>query len=78
MTDEVKSLIVSRRRVFWLAGAVIAAPASFLATSGARAQSDQAPAAAPTAPKKTTKTKTKKAKPAKATDPANSPPAAPK
>jgi hypothetical protein len=78
MTNEVKSQIISRRRVFSLAGAAIVAPATLLAMSGARAQSDQAPAAAPAAPKKTTKSKTKKTKPATATDPAASPPAAPK
>jgi hypothetical protein len=80
MTEEIKPQTISRRRVFWLTVATIAAPAATLALSDVRAQSDQAPAAAPAAPKKTTKTKaaTKKTKPATATDPAGAPAAAPK
>jgi predicted lipid-binding transport protein (Tim44 family) len=82
MTEEIKSQIISRRRVFWLAAAVLAMPAT-LALSDARAQSDQTPAADTTAPKKkskkTTTSKAKKAKPAEAaTDPAAAPAAAPK
>jgi predicted lipid-binding transport protein (Tim44 family) len=81
MTQEIKSQIISRRRVFWLAAAVLAMPAT-LALSDARAQSDQTPAADTTAPKKKSKTtttsKAKKAKPATATDPAAAPAAAPK
>jgi hypothetical protein len=78
MTEEIKSQIISRRRVFWLAAAVLAMPAT-LALSDARAQSDQTPAADTTAPKKKSKTtKTSKAKKAKPADPAPAPAAAPK
>jgi hypothetical protein len=81
MTDTTKSQFLSRRRVFWLALAAVAAPAATLALSDAHAQSDQTPPAADTtAPKKKTKTKskTKKTKPATSTDPAAAPAAAPK
>jgi hypothetical protein len=72
--------------MFWLAAiaAAIAAPASILAMSDARAQTDQAPAAEPSTPKKktkakaTTKTKTKKAMPGDTTAPEANPPATPK
>jgi hypothetical protein len=75
--EQIKSQIISRRRVFWLAAmaTALAAPATMLSTSDARAQqSDQAPAAQPAAPKTGKKTKKNKATPA----PASSPPAAPK
>jgi hypothetical protein len=60
MSEEVRLPVVSRRRLFWLLAmsAAIAAPASMLLMSGARAQSDQAPAAEPSAPKKKAKAKT--------------------
>jgi hypothetical protein len=81
MSSEIKLQIISRRRVFWLAVAALAAPAVTLVLSEARAQSDQAPAD-PAAPQKKTKkkadAKTKKTKPATATDPATTPAAAPK
>ena len=75
--EQIKSQIISRRRVFWLAAmaTALAAPATMLSTSDARAQqSDQALAAQPAAPKTGKKTKKNKATPA----PASSPPAAPK
>jgi hypothetical protein len=82
MSEQIKSQIISRRRLFWLAAvaAALAAPATMLSTPDARAQqSDQAPVAQPTAPKTgEKKKKTKKATPGAATAPAGSPPAAPK
>jgi len=80
MSEEIKSPIISRRKVFWLAAlaAALAAPATMVLTSDARAQTDQAPAAEPAAPKKKTKTKTKKTTPGAMTAPASNPPAAPK
>ena len=54
MSEPIKSQSISRRRLFWLAvtAAALAAPATILSTSDVRAQqSDQAPAAEPTAPK---------------------------
>jgi hypothetical protein len=80
MSERIKSQIISRRRLFRLAAvtAAIAAPAIMLSTSDARAQTDQAPAAEPAAPKKKTKTKTKKTTPGAMTAPASNPPAAPK
>src|ERR1700738_2141040 len=86
MSEQIKSQIISRRRLFWLAAIAVAlaAPATMLSTSDARAQqSDQAPAAEPTAPqskakKKKKKKKKKKATPGTTTAPASSPPAPPK
>jgi len=84
MSEEARLPIVSRRRVFWLAAiaAALAMPATMVPASDACAQSDQAPAAEPTAPKKKTKSKTKsktkKTTPADTTAPAANPPAAPK
>jgi hypothetical protein len=86
MSEEVRLPVISRRRLFWLAAmaAAIVAPASILPMSDARAQSDQAPAAEPSAPKKktktktTTKTKTKKTTPGDTTAPEANPPAAAK
>ena len=86
MSEPIKSQSISRRRLFWLAvtAAALAAPATILSTSDVRAQqSDQAPAAEPTAPKtgekKKKKTKTKKkATPGATTAPASSPPTPPK
>ena len=86
MNEEIKSPIISRRKVFWLAAiaAALAAPATMLSTSNARAQqSDQAPAAEPTAPKtgekkKKKKEKKKKASPGSMTAPASTAPAPPK
>ena len=84
MSEPIKSQSISRRRLFWLAvtAAALAAPATILLTSDVRAQqSDQAPAAEPTAPKtgekKKKKTK-KKATPGATTAPASSPPTPPK
>jgi hypothetical protein len=84
MSEPIKSQSISRRRLFWLAvtAAALAAPATMLSTSDVRAQqSDQAPAAEPTAPKtgekKKKKTK-KKATPGATTAPASSPPTPPK
>jgi hypothetical protein len=84
MSEPIKSQTISRRRLFWLAvtAAALAAPATILSTSDVRAQqSDQAPAAEPTAPKtgekKKKKTK-KKATPGATTAPASSPPTPPK
>ena len=60
MSEQIKSQIISRRRLFWLAAIAVAlaAPATMLSTSDARAQqSDQAPAAEPTAPKSKAKKK---------------------
>jgi hypothetical protein len=78
-------VVVSRRRLFRLAAmaAAISTPACILLMSDARAQSDQTPAAEPSAPKKKkTKskatTKTKKATPGSTTAPEANPPAAPK
>ena len=83
MSEPIKSQSISRRRLFWLAvtAAALAAPATILSTSDVRAQqSDQAPAAEPTAPKtgekKKKKTK-KKATPGATTAPASSPPILP-
>jgi hypothetical protein len=78
MSEQIKSQIISRRRLFWLAAIVpLAAPATMLSTSDARAQqSDQAPAAEPTTPK--TKEKKKKKKTGATTAPGSSPPAPPK
>jgi hypothetical protein len=86
MSEEVRLAVVSRRRLFRLAamGAAIATPAWALLMSDARAQSDQAPAAEPSAPKKktkskdATKTKTKKATPGGTMAPEANPPATPK
>jgi hypothetical protein len=84
MSEEIRLPVVSRRRLFWLAAmaAAIAAPASMLPMSDARAQSDQTPAAEPSTPKKKTKSKTKtkkkKTTPGDTTAPADNPPAAPK
>lgn len=87
MSEEVRLPIVSRRRMFWLATlAALAVPATMLPAFDACAQSDQAPAAEPTAPKKKTKSKTdtkpksktKKTTPGDTTAPAANPPAAPK
>jgi hypothetical protein len=82
MSEPIKSQLISRRRLFWLAaiGVALAAPATMLSTSDARAQqSDQAPAAEATAPKtKEKKKKKKKATPGATTAPASNPPAAPK
>jgi hypothetical protein len=90
MSEPIKSQSISRRRLFWLAvtPAALGAPATMLSTSDVRAQqSDQAPAAEPTAPKtgekkkKKTKTKTKtkkKATPGATAAPASSPPILPK
>jgi hypothetical protein len=84
MSEPIKSQSISRRRLFWLAvtAAALGAPATMLSTSDVRAQqSDQAPAAEPTAPKtgekKKKKTK-KKATPGATTAPASSPPTPPK
>jgi hypothetical protein len=84
MSEPIKSQSISRRRLLWLAvtAAALAAPATILSTSDVRAQqSDQAPAAEPTAPKtgekKKKKTK-KKATPGATTAPASSPPTPPK
>ena len=79
MSEPIKSQSISRRRLFWLAAiaAAVAAPATMLSTSDARAQqSDQAPAAEPTAPKTGEKKKKKKTKatPGATTAPASSPP----
>ena len=63
MSEQIKSPIISRRKVFWLAAiaAAFTAPATMLLTSNARAQqSDQAPAAEPTAPKTGQKKKKKR------------------
>jgi hypothetical protein len=86
MSEPIKSQSISRRRLFWLAvtAAALAAPAAILSTSDVRAQqSDQGPAAEPTAPKtgekKKKKTKTKKkATPGATSAPASSPPTPPK
>jgi hypothetical protein len=84
MSEEIRLPVVSRRRLFWLAAmsAAIAVSASMLLLSGARAQSDQAPAAEPNTPKKKTKTKTttktKKTTPGDTTAPEANPPATPK
>jgi hypothetical protein len=86
MSEPIKSQSISRRRLFWLAvtAAALAAPATILSTSDVRAQqSDQAPAAEPTAPKtgekKKKKAKTKKkATPGATTAPSSSPPTPPK
>ena len=86
MSEPIKSQSISRRRLFWLAvtAAALGAPATMLSTSDVRAQqSDQAPAAEPTAPKtgekKKKKTKTKKkATPGATTAPASGPPTPPK
>ena len=86
MSEQIKSPIISRRKLFWLVAIAeaLAAPATMLSTSDARAQqSDQAPAAEPTAPKSKAKKKKKKKKKKKATPeattaPASSPPAPPK
>jgi hypothetical protein len=86
MSEPIKSQSISRRRLFWLAvtAAALAAPATMLSTSDVRAQqSDQAPAAEPTAPKTgEKKKKKKKAAPGATTAPASSPsktaPATPK
>jgi hypothetical protein len=79
MSEQINSQVVSRRRLFWLAAIAVAlaAPATMLSTSDARAQqSDQAPAAEPTTPK--TKEKKKKKKTGATAAPASSPPAPPK
>ena len=81
MSEQIKLPIISRRKVFWLAAiaAALVAPATMLPTSNARAQqSDQAPAAEPTAPKtgekKKKKKKKKEATPGATTAPASSQP----
>jgi hypothetical protein len=84
MSEPIALQFISRRRLLWLAA--IAAPASMLPMSDARAQSDQAPAAEPSTQMKKTKSKTdtkaktkaKKTTPADTTAPAATPPAAPK
>jgi hypothetical protein len=82
--SEPIALQFSRRRLlrFTALAMALTGSASFLPTSDARAQTDQAPAAeANTAKKKTkskTNTKTKKAKPADTMAPSANPPAAPK
>ena len=88
MSEPIASQFISRRRLLWLAvmAAAIAAPASTLPMSDARAQTDQAPAAEPSTPMKKTKsksdtkakTKAKKTTPADTTAPAATPPTAPK
>jgi hypothetical protein len=83
VSEQIKSPIMSRRRLFWLTAIAVAlaAPGTILAAADARAQqSDQAPTAEPTAPKsKEKKTKKKKkATPGAMTAPASSPPAPPK
>jgi len=88
MSEPIASQFISRRRLLWLAvmATAIATPASMLPMSDAHAQTDQAPAAEPTAPKKKakskteakTKTKTKKTTPGDTTTPAANPPAEPK
>jgi len=80
MSEQTKSQIISRRRLFWLAATTVAlaTPVAALTTSDTRAQTDQAPGAEPAAPKKKTKTKTKKTTPGAMTAPASNPPAAPK
>ena len=79
MSEQIKSQIISRRRLFWLAAIAVAlaAPATMLSTDARAQQSDQAPAAEPTAPKSKAKKK-KKATPGATTAPASSPPAPPK
>ena len=65
MSEPIKSQSISRRRLFWLAvtAAALGAPATMLSTSDVRAQqSDQAPAAEPTAPKTGERKKKKKTK----------------
>jgi hypothetical protein len=78
MSEQIKSEIISRRKLFRLAATAtaLAAPMTMLSTSAIRAQqSDQAPAAEPKAPKAKEKKKTqKKATPGAST----TPPAAPK
>jgi hypothetical protein len=69
---------ISRRGMFWLAVAAIAAPAATIALSDAHAQSDQTPATDTTAPKKKSKTTKAKTKTKPATDPASAPAATPK
>jgi hypothetical protein len=85
MSEPIKSQSISRRRLFWLTvtAAALAAPATMMSTSDVRAQqSDQAPAAEPTAPKTGEKKKKKKTKkkatPGATTAPASSPPTPPK
>jgi hypothetical protein len=84
MSEQIKSPIISRRKVFWLAAiaAALAAPATMLPSDARAQQSDQAPAAEPTAPKtgekkkkeKKKKEKNKKSTPGAATAPASSQP----
>jgi hypothetical protein len=80
MSKQIKSQLVSRRRLFWLAATTVAlaTPVAAFMTSNARAQTDQAPGAEPAAPKKKTKTKTKKTTPGAMNAPAGNPPSAPK
>jgi hypothetical protein len=82
MREPIASQFISRRRLLWLAAmaAAVAAPASTLPMSDARAQSDQAPAAEPATPKKKakSKTKTKKTAPGHTIAPPANPPATPK
>ena len=79
MSEQTKLPTISRRKVFWLAAiaAALGAPATILTTSDTRAQqSDQAPAAEPTAPKsgEKKKKKKKKATPGATTAPASNQP----
>jgi hypothetical protein len=80
MSEQIKSQIISRRRLFWLAATTMAlgAPISLLTTSNASAQqaADRAPAAAgQTPPNK--KKKKKKTAPTSGSTPGNTPKAAP-
>jgi hypothetical protein len=75
MSEQIKSQIISRRRLFWLAATTMAlgAPISLLTTSNASAQqADQAPSAAEQTPPKK-----KKTAPASGSTPGNTPKAAP-
>jgi hypothetical protein len=82
MSEQIKSPIISRRKVFWLAAiaAALAAPATMLPSDARAQQSDQAPAVEPTAPKTGEKKKKEKEKekkkstPGAATAPASSQP----
>jgi hypothetical protein len=79
MSEQIKSQIISRRRLFWLAATTMAlgAPISLLTTSNASAQqADQAPSATEQTPPKKKKKK-KKTAPASGSIPGNTPKAAP-
>jgi hypothetical protein len=75
VTGQIRSQIISRRRLFWLAVTTVAlaAPITVLATSIVSAQqaNDQAPVAGEQTPPK--KKKKKKGAPASTTPPANAP-----